>query len=69
MSCISRRVWVLITSAKKKKKKKKKGRYMSEVTAWYREAGFYNEWILSSVVSTTEERNRSQGRLKLEKGD
>ena len=42
---------------------------MSEVTAWYREAGFYNEWILSSVVSTTEERNRSQGRLKLEKGD
>ena len=46
VSCISRRVRVLITSAKEKKK----GGCMSEVTAWNRETGFYNEFILPSVV-------------------
>ena len=46
VSCISRRVRVLITSAKEKKK----GGHMSEVTAWKRETGFYNEFILPSVV-------------------
>ena len=46
VSCISRRV--LTTSSKKEEK----GRDMSEVTAWYREAGFYNELIFPNVVNT-----------------